>query len=55
MGHEKHIAYFIHNISASHMKAIIKLTLQNMGGGGGRERNNGKRGYGMKRKSKTRK
>jgi len=55
MGHEKHIAYFIHNISASHMKAIIKLTLQNMGGGGEGERKNGKKGYGMKRESNTRK
>jgi hypothetical protein len=30
MDHEKHITYFIHNISTSHVKAIMKLTPQNM-------------------------
>jgi hypothetical protein len=30
MEHEKHITYFIHSISASHVKAKMKLTQQNM-------------------------
>jgi hypothetical protein len=30
MEHGKHISSFIHNKSASHVKAIMQLTLQNM-------------------------